>query len=159
MTKSREPGSIEDALVIIIGEIGFAAACEVVGKSESHVRGWTDPDNDRKISLEQALQLEAQYIKQTGRMVLVPYVVQAMEAFSRRYKKDHPQETLAESLMDVTAQVGQVNATVREALRDQRICGNELRDVLRGVINTRRELDELEAAARLAHSADKILHG
>lgn len=66
MTKARDPLSIADAVTEIADRITWEKAAEAVGKSVRLVAYWSDPDDDRKPSLAQALALDAVYRRETG---------------------------------------------------------------------------------------------
>ncbi len=66
MTKPRTPGTLPDAIVRIMAGIGTGAAAQAVGKSESLVRYWSDPDDDRYPSAPRALALDAAMKAATG---------------------------------------------------------------------------------------------
>lgn len=59
MTKNRTPNSVEDALDQAIGCIGAAEVGHRIGKSESMVRKYADPDDDsRHLPVKDALQID-----------------------------------------------------------------------------------------------------
>lgn len=148
--KPRTPGSIEDALTIICGVLGIDKAAQIVGKSESHVRGWTDPDNDREIGLKQAMKLEAECIRMSGQKPLTSVWVRAMNAIAASEGPQIPAEPMPESTMDIMMQVGQVAETVRAALADNHICRADKIAVLRACEAMRKEVEDLEHSVRTA---------
>lgn len=66
MTKAREPLSIADAVTEIAERCGWEKTAGAVGKSVRLVAYWSDPEDDRKPSLAQALALDALYRRETG---------------------------------------------------------------------------------------------
>jgi hypothetical protein len=56
--KPRPVLSIVDAVTRMLAELGPAALAKAVGKSESLVRAWSDPDRDEQPSLPQAILLD-----------------------------------------------------------------------------------------------------
>ncbi|MEG3166636.1 hypothetical protein U1737_00325 [Sphingomonas sp. LB3N6] len=61
MTKIRVPHSWADAVTRILDRVDDVAAAAAVGKCERLVRAWSDPDDPRLPSLDQALALSAAY--------------------------------------------------------------------------------------------------
>lgn len=61
--KPRKAGAFEDALLELIGVLGIEKCAEVVDKSTSLVRKWSDPDNRTLPSLEQALVLDLEFAR------------------------------------------------------------------------------------------------
>ncbi|PZP12608.1 MAG: hypothetical protein DI607_09355 [Sphingomonas hengshuiensis] len=57
--KPRPPQSFEAAIVRAIGILGRDGAAAAVGKSETLVYSWGDPDKDQEPSLKQAFALDA----------------------------------------------------------------------------------------------------
>ncbi|MCG8595650.1 MAG: hypothetical protein MI785_14980 [Kiloniellales bacterium] len=62
MTKLREPGSFEAAVLRIIGDMTAEVAAAAVGKSTRLVRLWSDPDDDTLPNLRQAFALDTAYL-------------------------------------------------------------------------------------------------
>lgn len=61
MTKLRVPHSWADAVTRICDRVGDPVAATAVGKCERLVRAWSDPDDAKLPSLDQALSLSAAY--------------------------------------------------------------------------------------------------
>ena len=68
MTQRREPLTFEDAITRILGFLSADRAAEVVSKSTSMVRQWSDPDVDALPNLKQAAALDAACAAETGEM-------------------------------------------------------------------------------------------
>jgi hypothetical protein len=153
--KPRTPGTIEDALTILCAGIGFADAAQVVGRSEQHVRRWTDPDDVSLPNIKQAAQLDAEHIRKTGEAMLTPLLVKWMEALCKRAKKKEA-ECLPTSLMDVTAQIGLLAGCVRDAAEDGKVCRQERDQLLRHVANLRKEIDDMDHAIWAAHKKSAL---
>lgn len=66
MTKLRDALTFEDAIIKIVALIGWNGAAAAVGKSERLVRAWSDPDDDRSITIEHALRLDAAFAARGG---------------------------------------------------------------------------------------------
>ncbi len=72
--KTRDAGTFEGALVELISVLGVQKCAEVVHKSASLVRKWSDPDNSTMPTLEQALALDLEYAREIH---CVPPLLQA----------------------------------------------------------------------------------
>lgn len=66
VTKPRTPHSWPDAVTRIAGRLGYDGAARAVAKSERLVRAWSDPDSNKRPSLDQALALSAAYAADGG---------------------------------------------------------------------------------------------
>lgn len=67
MTKPRVPHTWADAMTRVAGRIGWEAARMAVGGlGERMLRRWSDPEDDRWPSLDQALALDAAYLADGG---------------------------------------------------------------------------------------------
>lgn len=143
--KPRQPGSIEDALTMICGAIGFGVAAQAVGRSEQHVRRWTDPDDDSLPNVKQAMQLEVAALRAVGQMPLTTAMMRWMKAVQRAENIEVGKaEPVSQSVMDVAVQLGTLTASVREAMRDDRMSANERNRILRELARMRDEMDDLE---------------
>ena len=61
MHKMRQPGSIADAISRIIGDMTAEDAGAAIGKSDSLIRKWSDPDTDNWPDSMQILALDVAY--------------------------------------------------------------------------------------------------
>lgn len=66
MTKLRAPGSFADAVTRVVGRITWRKAADVVGKSERTVRNWSEGDTGALPTIEEALLLDAAYLRAGG---------------------------------------------------------------------------------------------
>lgn len=66
MTKLRTPRTWADATHRVGDTIGYDVAANAVGKSESLIRQWSNPDSDKRPSIDQALTLDAAYLAAGG---------------------------------------------------------------------------------------------
>jgi hypothetical protein len=63
MTKIREPLSIPDAVMTIMGGLGREEAARAAGKSATHVYRWANPDDDACVpNIEQCIALDSAYM-------------------------------------------------------------------------------------------------
>jgi hypothetical protein len=66
MTKLRVPHTWAEAATRVAGELGYAEAGLVVGRSERTIYEWANPDTATRPSLEQMIALDAAYIAAGG---------------------------------------------------------------------------------------------
>lgn len=66
MTKLREPGSIEDALDLVIGALGMAEAMRATDRKKEYLRAASDPDNEQLLTVRDMLALDKAHIAQGG---------------------------------------------------------------------------------------------
>lgn len=147
MVKSREPGSFEDAITMICGDLSYDATARAVKASEKHVRRWSNDTEASLPNLKQALDMEAACIAATGRGHLsVAWERMLAKKLREVAVVDREVESVPESLMDVTASVGALASRLREAMADNRITRVERDAVLRAIKELRDQTDELERA-------------
>ena len=147
--KRRTPSIPQDIFTVMFAEIGHETAAVAVNRSEAHVRRWTDPDSGQSPTLEQALLLEAEYIRQTGAMLLTVHIARWMDVISKESEQNQV-EPLPLALMDVTAQVGLLSHTIRHSLSDNKLSADERYALLRGHADLVDELDDLKRSIEAA---------
>jgi hypothetical protein len=113
MQKLRRPGSFEDAIVRVIDGLGREKVAELVGKSQSWVYGWSDPDSDRRPTVHQCLVLDAAYV--AAGLGEAPIKTAYREQLFRT-GSGHKVMHLSDRLCDVMHEVGDVAGEVRAAL-------------------------------------------
>jgi len=64
--KPREAGTFEASLMELMDILGVERCATVVDRSTSLVRKWSDPDNNILPSLQQALALDLEYVRETN---------------------------------------------------------------------------------------------
>lgn len=64
--KRRVPGSHEDALLIIMGELGADECAKIIGKSSQRLYQYADPDHDDTLNFRQMRALDLAYVGATG---------------------------------------------------------------------------------------------
>ena len=116
MTKARTPGSIQDAVAQIWGALGIANAAAVVGKAERTVRNWSDPDTGALPTIEEAMLLDAAYVR-AGRG---DPPIMALYALSL--------DRLAEPTADAAAIAASIKAASREGAEALGALGEVLAD-------------------------------
>lgn len=63
MTKLRTPDTVEDALDQAVGLVGAAAVADWIGKSADWVRACSDPNNERQLSMRDALAIDRRLVR------------------------------------------------------------------------------------------------
>jgi hypothetical protein len=66
VTKLREPGSIEDALDLVIGALGMPEAVKATDRKKEYLRAASDPDNEQLLTVRDMLALDKAHIAQGG---------------------------------------------------------------------------------------------
>jgi hypothetical protein len=66
MTKLRPPLSIEQAVLLVAASIGFDEVERIIGRRESTVRSYGDPDRPEQISLRDAIALDRAFAAAGG---------------------------------------------------------------------------------------------
>ena len=67
MTKEREPGSMEDALLRVLGKLGMECACAATGRHDHYLRAVSDPDKPTQhLTVPDMLALDKAYIAAGG---------------------------------------------------------------------------------------------
>jgi len=140
MTKLRAPATFEDAVTRIAGAIGWTACAEVVGKVEKVVRNWSDPDMDRRPSIEEAVALDAAYLAAVGGEPPLLAVYQLMLA--RRAAPSPDTAALARAVSETLRESGEAGAASVAAMSPDADAGTIALAV--------RELDEgIDSSTRL----------
>lgn len=66
MTKEREPASIEDALMAVLGQLKVKEAAALLGRSPSYLMATTDPDKREQLSVRDMELLDLAHHAQFG---------------------------------------------------------------------------------------------
>jgi hypothetical protein len=61
MTKERAPASMEDALLLVLGELKIDQAAELLGHSAGHLRAVTDPDKREQLCVRDLEKLDLEH--------------------------------------------------------------------------------------------------
>lgn len=138
MTKIRQPDTLADAVHVIAATVGWANTAAAIGKSESLVRQFADPDADPKPNIDQALKLDAAYTARTGEPgpIGLYYAEQSFNPADL-----HKPAPIHQRLCDLGKQVGDVYAAAAEAMADGRLSARERERILR-------ECGDVEAVIR-----------
>jgi hypothetical protein len=152
MTKLRTPETFEEAIAQIAAGIGTKECAYLVERGDSTIRMWSNPDQDGRPTLHQAIKLDiAHAAKFNGRApILEAYVARLREAGFSREVGDALTESLAlpKAIGDLIEAVVRVTDAKSEGGR--KISANEASSLLARLRAARRELDDVEAAVRKA---------
>lgn len=66
MTKLREPGGFGHAITVIAARLGWDTCAEIVGKTTRAVRNWSEDDKEALPTLQEAFELDAEYLRAGG---------------------------------------------------------------------------------------------
>nr|WP_298688519.1 hypothetical protein [uncultured Dongia sp.] len=78
MTKRREDGSFEGAILEIVRTLGAGAAAEVVHLSPKTLRDYSDPARAGRPRLAEAVRLDAACMEKTGKAPLLDVYLQRL---------------------------------------------------------------------------------
>lgn len=124
MTKVRHPESIEYAVLRCLGELGPDAA-DVVGKSMSHLRQCSDPDSRIKISVEDAIALDAE-MRRRG------HGTPMLEAFAAALSvvpNGSAEQSLTGAYLEAAATQGELARRISDGMADGRLDLHERRGI------------------------------
>ena len=113
--KPRTPKSIAGALTRIMAVLGDARCAEIVGRSDSLIRKWADPDHSSQPNLAQALALDLVFVKE-GRgdpPILEIYKDLLEDALNER---DDREADILMTALSVQSAVGSLSEAIRAAL-------------------------------------------
>lgn len=130
LIKPRHPISWAGALDRLIGRLGVAVCAEIVGKSESLVRKWADPDCHELPSVEQAYQLDAGWMR--AGMMGAPCCEVLQHRLDQVEATAHPVPVAPlERLAEISAEVGELASAVLRAETDSQLSVRERADIAR----------------------------
>ncbi len=154
--KSRHPVTIKGACARIRGHLGLAAA-EAVGKSDSLVSKWGDPDRDEIPNGEQMFQLDAAYLRAGNRVAPLKAVYDHRIA---EVLAEQPETPLAprRGLSAVVSELGEVATGLEKALDDNSMSLDEKCRVLKDCVDLKEKVDELIRAIE-THGTGKVSEG
>lgn len=113
--KIRPARSFERAITQIIHALGEESTAQVVGRSTSLIRKWSDPDNSALPSIQQALDLDKAFIK----MMEEPAPIHAvyLHRLDKVFEDLGPEtETLVLALFNLYVSIGVITRTLAELL-------------------------------------------
>lgn len=128
MTKLREPGSIPHAITQVMAVLSPEGAGEAVGKSESMVRFWSDPDKPDLPTVEQAIKLDAAYQRETG--TRGPVLKAAVRQLTDLAGNETPAgRCLFDHLAQLTDSLGTVAGEIRKGWADGKLTPGEIHEI------------------------------
>lgn len=139
MTKSRAPLTIEDGLVRIAAQIGWAAMADACGQAERTVRNWSDPDTRERCPLEAAVPLDIAYMAGGGEGAPLFEIIGTLleRARSQRFADA---AAIARLTIDVIREGGEAHAAL-VALTQPGATATDRRNTIREVSEARSALD------------------
>jgi hypothetical protein len=144
LQKIRQPDSLAGAVSAVCDVIGWARASDIIGKSESLVRQWGNPDINTQIdSIQHAIMLDAAYMQATKKPG--PIAARMAEAARELAGVDlHSPKSLPERLIDLHSSVCALHMHVRDALEDD------------GKLDQRERKQILESCSEVKHGVSKL---
>lgn len=112
LVKTRPPGTIKDALRIIVDALGRENVAQATGFAMSSVYAWTEEDRKLVPNVTAALMMDMAYAARTG---AEPPILQLWRRQLEGLSTYHQRIPLTERLMHLTAEVGDVAGAIRAA--------------------------------------------
>lgn len=109
--KLRQPGSLEDALTIAAGILGWGALAIAAGKSESLLRQASNPDEPAEVQLRQAARIDKACKEQSNTTPLLDWYGSEVAAASFKSEGCN----LKECALKATGALGRMVETIRIA--------------------------------------------
>ncbi len=147
--KPRHPVTFKGALTRILGALGLTAS-SVVGRSDSLVRAWADPDRIEYPSIENALQLDIAMVHAVGVAPIFDVYRQLLEDATRDVA--HAAQAPEARMLQVVAELGELSGGLAAGFADGRLTLDEARHLQRDVAEAIEKLSALskDIDARLA---------
>jgi len=148
--KLRTPGTLSAAINEIKNKLSEEKCAEIVDRSESLIRKWTDPDDPALPNLRQSLMLDSVYVKAGfGEPPIQTWYTERLE----KVVSDNPKKSvnIVMSTLHAQAAIGQIASAIaqftEEGSEDQSSLSANERAVLLSMIETLSfELDRLEVS-------------
>jgi len=112
MIRPREPNTFTDAIARIIGALTARGAGEVIGKTESLLRAWADPDRGDLPNVAQAVALDRAMVEAGGEAEILRVYRLMIDGVSR----DHVPQDLRDRFLTISGAVGDVAGEIRAGL-------------------------------------------
>jgi hypothetical protein len=143
VVKPRHPVSWPGAVTRIMGALGLAAA-QAIGKSDSLIRKFADPDHDAVPNLDQAVALDAAFMAATGdeAPILRVYLLR-LEAATAGVP--HAAQAPHKRLIRVMAESGEIAADLHRALADGKLTPAERATLQKDIADA---IEQLTAMSR-----------
>ncbi|MCA3264947.1 MAG: hypothetical protein ING19_02665 [Azospirillum sp.] len=143
VVKPRHPVSFPGAVTRIMGALGLGAA-QAIGKSDSLIRKFADPDHDAQPNLDQALALDAAFVLATGdEAPILRVYLQKLEDLTRGAA--HVALAPHARLMRVMAEMGEIAGDLHAASVDGQVTPSERAKLQKDIADT---IEQLTAMSR-----------
>ena len=127
MTKRRDVGSFEHAIMQCIVALGDDEAAEATGRSAAHIRACSDPDQDRVLSLPDAFALDAAMARSGYDPPLLAAWSNALPEVAGTFEAGREtQHTPVQRLAALSEQFGALAAVFAESLEDGSLCPRDI---------------------------------
>ncbi|MDH3240644.1 MAG: hypothetical protein OEO83_08250 [Alphaproteobacteria bacterium] len=113
--KPRTPKSIAGALTKIMAALSDSRCAEIVGRSDSLIRKWADPDHPSQPTLTQALALDLVYVNEGHGEPPILEIYQDMLEDALNERNDREADILMTAL-SVQSAVGSLSEAIKAAL-------------------------------------------
>ncbi|MEQ8509300.1 MAG: hypothetical protein RIB43_09880 [Rhodospirillaceae bacterium] len=156
--KLRDPDSFCFALLQIKQDLTEARCAELVEKTTSMVRKWTDPGHHSLPSLQDALILEIEHISKGHSTIEHAPILSLWNKKLREVDPENDREIsgVVNELLDVPTVLGRLTETVVEATLDGEVTELERLSIKNAIQAVHRELNDLEEAIDKAAGSKKI---
>lgn len=149
MTKLRKPGTVEDAITRIMGDLTPPVAAQAVAKSTDLLRRWSNDTLPERPNIEQCMLLDLAYMRETA-AAGDGSVAPIFEVYAARLQQAGmtlPLQMLdpRDRMMRVLAEIGDVSRAVSAATADDRITVAECDETRREIREAIAELQRLDA--------------
>ncbi len=141
--KPRPPGSIADAVTLIMGALSAEGAGAAVGKSAALVRKWADPDHACVPDANQIMALDAAFRAATGGRGPIGAVIAAAESADGRPVPAHLAKDPHARLAEIMAEVGEVAGDLQRAHADGVLSVRERARLVKDARDAKKSLDRM----------------
>lgn len=149
--KHRSLRTFEHAITAVLGALTPDGAAEAVGKSASLCYKWGDMDSDVLPNLKQALAMDVAFVREgNGDAPILGMYASLLEAATQETVAK-PAGCLKDSVLHVHSRVGELSASVVEALKScgdggEQITYNEYVELEKHITAVRGLCDQMERA-------------
>jgi hypothetical protein len=113
--KPRTPKSIAGALTKVMTALSDVRCAEIVGRSDSLIRKWADPDHPSQPTLAQALALDMVYVKEGHGEPPILEIYQELLADALSERDDREADILITAL-SIQSAVGSLSEAIKAAV-------------------------------------------
>ena len=131
MTKVRDPLTAQSALLKIATRLGFDGCADIVGKSTSEVRKYSDAETARHISFQNAIRLDIAYRNDGG--LESPF----LDVFAAKVREAGGEEPSKSDFLFIVSnalkEVSEATAIAAQLENDARIINRAKREIAEGI--------------------------